>query len=187
MIYGEENSGALRQDWPRVWLPKTAKVLRVGADLGRQIAALLDLETPVEGVTTLKVRADLKGFGELRVLKGEKTPDLAIAARWGYAEQGGVTMPGPGKTTSGKRGDGFLDIYLNGTTRWKDVPVWKYTLGGYQVLKKWLSYRECALLGRPLTSDEAQQFTHHVPPHHRHPRPAREVGCALRGKCLRSA
>ncbi|MEO8613906.1 MAG: hypothetical protein ABI600_02105 [Luteolibacter sp.] len=37
-----------------------------------------------------------------------------------------------------------------------------YTPGGYQVLKKWLSYRKSALLGRPLTSDEAQQFTHHV-------------------------
>jgi hypothetical protein len=34
--------------------------------------------------------------------------------------------------------------------------------GGYQVLKKWLSYRESALLGRPLTPDEAQHFTHHV-------------------------
>ena len=57
-----------------------------------------------------------------------------------------------------------LDIHLNATTRWKDVPeqVWNYTLGGYQVLKKWLSYRESALLGRPLTSDEAQHFTHHV-------------------------
>lgn len=59
---------------------------------------------------------------------------------------------------------GFLDIHLNASTRWKDVPeaVWNYTLGGYQVLKKWLSYRESALLGRPLTSDEAQPFTHHV-------------------------
>jgi hypothetical protein len=58
-----------------------------------------------------------------------------------------------------------LAIHLNATTRWKDAPepVWTYTLGGYQVvLKKWLSYRESALLGRPLTSDEAQQFTHHV-------------------------
>jgi hypothetical protein len=35
-------------------------------------------------------------------------------------------------------------------------------VAGYQVLKKWLSYREAALLGRPLTPDEAQQFTHHV-------------------------
>jgi len=187
-LYREENAGALRQDWPRVPLPKTAKVLKAGADLGRQIAALLDPETPVEGVTTLKVRPDLKGLGELAVrslalqsrdeppktpsrrkthaaLESHATsPDLAIAARWGYAGQGGVTMPGPGKTTTGTRGEGYLDIHLNATTRWKDVPeqVWNYTLGGYQVLKKWLSYRESALLARPLTSDEAQQFTHHV-------------------------
>lgn len=73
-------------------------------------------------------------------------------------------MPGPGMVHFGTRGEGFLDIHLNTTTRWKDVPepVWKYTLGGYQVLKKWLSYREAALLGRPLSSDEAQTFTHHV-------------------------
>jgi hypothetical protein len=36
--------------------------------------------------------------------------------------------------------------------------VWNYTLGGYQVLKKWLSYREFPLLGRPLHSEEAQYF-----------------------------
>ena len=161
-LYREENAGALRQDWPRVPLPKTGKILKAGADLGHQLAALLDPETPVEGVTSLKVRADLRGLGELTA-KG-KTPDLAIVARWGYAGQGGVTMPGPGMVKSGTRGEGFVDIHLNETTRWKDVPaaVWAYTLGGYHVLKKWLSYRESALLGRPLTGDEAQEFTHHI-------------------------
>ncbi len=58
----------------------------------------------------------------------------------------------------------FLDIHINATTRWKGVPVetWNYTLGGYQVLKKWLSYREQTLLHRPLTPDEAEQLTHHT-------------------------
>ncbi len=37
--------------------------------------------------------------------------------------------------------------------------VWEYTLGGYQVLKKWLSYREEPLLGRPLREDEARYFS----------------------------
>ncbi len=37
--------------------------------------------------------------------------------------------------------------------------VWSYQLGGYQVLKKWLSYREHEILGRPLTADEVQHFT----------------------------
>jgi hypothetical protein len=33
----------------------------------------------------------------------------------------------------------------------------EYTLGGYQVLKKWLSYREKALLGRDLSMDEVHE------------------------------
>ena len=37
--------------------------------------------------------------------------------------------------------------------------VWTYTLGGYQVLKKWLSYREQVLLGRPLRAEEARYFS----------------------------
>ena len=38
----------------------------------------------------------------------------------------------------------------------KNIPlkVWEYTIGGYQVIKKWLSYREEKLLGRSLTVDE---------------------------------
>ncbi len=32
-------------------------------------------------------------------------------------------------------------------------------MGGYQVIKKWLSYRELALLGRPLLADEALELT----------------------------
>ena len=34
--------------------------------------------------------------------------------------------------------------------------AWEYTIGGYQVMKKWLSYREEKLLGRPLTKDEVR-------------------------------
>ena len=40
--------------------------------------------------------------------------------------------------------------------------VWRYALGGDQLLKKWLGYREAAVLGRPLTGDEAQAFTPNV-------------------------
>ena len=49
-------------------------------------------------------------------------------------------------------GDTTADVYLNGDAFWRNVPaaVWTYRLGGYQVLKKWLSYRERSLLGRAL-------------------------------------
>ncbi len=164
--YRTENAGALRQDWPRVPLPLSAETLRAGAALGRQVAALLNPEIEVPGVTDKKLHPELTGLGELTVAATAKpkTPDLALAARWGRAGQGGVVMPGPGDIRSGTRGDGFVDIHLNATTCWRDVPdaVWSYMLGGYQVLKKWLSYREAILLGRPLTAAEALEFTIHV-------------------------
>ncbi len=63
-------------------------------------------------------------------------------------------MPGKGKTENRPfteleqpaLGGETLDVYLNADCRWKNVPrpVWEYTLGGYQVLKKWLSYRPVA-------------------------------------------
>ena len=89
-----------------------------------------DLTVPSEAQATKPKNADNK-------VRSPQSPDLVIAARWGYSGQGGVTMPGPGKTTSGTRGQGFLDIHLNATTRWKDVPepVWTYTLGGYKSSK----------------------------------------------------
>ncbi len=44
----------------------------------------------------------------------------------------------------------------------RNVPekVWDYTIGGYQETKKWLSYREHDLQGRPLTAGEAREVTH---------------------------
>ena len=51
------------------------------------------------------------------------------------------------------------DVYLNGVAYWRNIPmnVWDYYIGGYQVIKKWLSYRELKLLGRAVTPDEARE------------------------------
>ena len=56
-------------------------------------------------------------------------------------------------------GERTCDVYLNDNAYWKNIParVWDYTIGGYQVIKKWLSYRELELLGRPLTPEEARE------------------------------
>ena len=45
--------------------------------------------------------------------------------------------------------DTMFDIYLNDRAYWRNVPanVWGYKLGGYQVLKKWLSYRRARFDG----------------------------------------
>jgi len=50
------------------------------------------------------------------------------------------------------------DVFLNADAYWRNIPeaVWSFTIGGYQVLKKWLSYREAPLLGRALTPGEVR-------------------------------
>ncbi len=156
--YRLENAGALQQDWPRVPLPTSRDALEDSAALGRQVAALLDSETPVIGVTQGDPRPDLKTIAVPTTMDG-RAPDFAVTARWGHFGKGSAVMPGRGRTVSNDDG---LDIYLNDTTYWRGVPlsVWDYTLGGYQVLKKWLSYREASVLGRALSAEEAREFMH---------------------------
>jgi len=50
------------------------------------------------------------------------------------------------------------DVYLNDVAYWSNIPerVWEYSIGGNQIIKKWLSYREEPLLGRSLTKDEVR-------------------------------
>jgi hypothetical protein len=157
-VYRIENAGALRQDWPRVPLPETIERLEASAALGQQVAALLDVETPVPGVTQGNPREDLRTVAVLTTVDGS-TPDFTINVSWGYFGAGNAVMPGRGKLIIS---DSACDVYLNDTTYWRGVPtdVWEYTLGGYQVLKKWLSYRETAVLGRPLKPEEAREFMH---------------------------
>ncbi|CCF82658.1 Adenine specific DNA methyltransferase (fragment) [Nitrolancea hollandica Lb] len=113
--------------------------------------------------------------------------DLDVTVGWGHRGRGGITMPGRGMLierdyTTGERaaieagattlglspgeafallGETTCDVYLNDRAYWRNVParVWGYTIGGYQVMKKWLSYRETALLGRSLRPEEAREVT----------------------------
>lgn len=57
-----------------------------------------------------------------------------------------------------------VDVHLNAEAYWSNVPakVWGYKLGGYQVVKKWLSYREREVLGRPLKLREVQEVAEMV-------------------------
>lgn len=122
------------------------------------------------------------GGGQLNLGDGE----LALDANWGFATKKGV-MPGKGKVFArpytdierdaiaqgaealgitaddafARLGETTTDIYLNDVAYWRCVParVWNYHIGGYQVIKKWLSYREREILKRDLTPAEAVEVT----------------------------
>ena len=178
--YRRENDAALRQNWPRLPLPRDREALLDSAELGRRVAALLDADRPVEGVTSGDVRAELLPVGVLTRLDGGDGPlpatALAVTANWGNRDKAGSIMPARGRLVQRPRaeaeqavlpadaadllGDEVVDVYLNDAACWRGVPLkaWAYRLGGYAVLKKWLSYREADLLGRPLGFEEARHF-----------------------------
>jgi hypothetical protein len=171
--YLHDNADGIRENWPRIPLPASKEALLASAVLGRDVAALLDTEASVPGVTSGAIRDELKPIAVVsRVGSGALTAaEFALTAGWGSGGQGGITMPGKGKTEPRAAGPdeqaaGFgaaptLDVYLNATAYWKNVPqpVWDFTIGGYQVIKKWLSYRDQRVLGRPLTMAEIMEVT----------------------------
>jgi hypothetical protein len=189
--YRTENAGALRLDWPRVPMPSGKSVLAASAGLGRRLAALLDSEKPVQGVTMGGLHAWAKALGVPARVDGKDLSgtDFAVTAGWGYHQEGAV-MPGGGKVEERDyapdevaalaAGTGPLglapsrmmellggrtfNIRLNADAYWSNVPasVWAYKLGGYQVIKKWLSYRERDVLGRPLKLEEVQEVTNMI-------------------------
>ncbi|WP_222943133.1 type ISP restriction/modification enzyme [Sphingopyxis sp. OPL5] len=182
--YGKANAGALRMDWPRVPLAGKPDVLTASAQLGEKVAALLDAECDVAGVSSGSLK------GGLAVIALPKGKDFQLAMDWGSVQinKNGsrIVMPGDGNATirawtDAERdaldvlaarhgldrpallaliGEQAVDVHINADAKWEGVPakVWAYALGGYQVLKKWLSYREAAVLGRPLTGEEALHF-----------------------------
>ena len=186
--YRAANAGALRMEWPRIPLPgwpngdatDAAETIAQSAARGRALAQLLDPDTPVPGVTQGNIRPEVAAIAVPATTDGHNMTgdDFALTAGWGHYGSGAV-MPGQGRLeeraftpdehaalgrathASPLHNAATFDVYLNGRAYWRNVPaaVWRYKLGGYQVLKKWLSYREQSILARPLAPEEVQHFT----------------------------
>ena len=184
--YRAANAGALRMEWPRIPLPgwhdgesdDAGATLTRSAARGRELARLLDPDTQVPGVTVGALRPAIAAIAVPTTTDGHNMTgdDFALTAGWGHYGSGDAVMPGQGRVveraltpadraamgdTVATLGETTFDIHLNSNAFWCNVPVgvWTYKLGGYQVLKKWLSYRERAILKRPLSDKEVQYFT----------------------------
>jgi hypothetical protein len=172
--YLADNADALRQGFPRIPLPADADALRASSALSAQLADLLDPDCPVAGVTEGEPRPELRGIAVPSTRPGA-TRDWRLTG-WGSRTDKGITMPGRGRvdvrpfapdeaataaheTLLGSRA---ADIGLNAATYWRNVPetVWECRIGGYQVLKKWLSYRDASILDRALTPEEVTHVMH---------------------------
>jgi hypothetical protein len=183
-LYLSENQSLLQQDWPHIPLPENEIAIRKSAALGQKIAALLNLDIPVSGVTNGPIRPELKTIATLnRVDDVELDPetDLALTTAWqnvspdqsqlverdylpaerAAIEKGAATLGLSLDQLDHYFGLKTCDIYLNELVCWANIPlkVWGYRIGGYQVIRQWLSQREMRGLGRSLKLNEAQELT----------------------------
>ncbi len=184
--YRDANAGALRMEWPRIplsgWpngrVDGAEEELEASAARGRELARLLNSEASVPQVTEGVLRREIAVIGVPSTTDGRNMAgdDFSVTAGWGYSGSGGAVMPGQGRILERAYapdecaalgaalpvlGESTFDVYMNARAFWRNVPaaVWNYRLGGYQVLKKWLSYRERHVLDRPLRLEEIQHFT----------------------------
>ena len=102
--YREANADALRAEGPRIPLPGwpdggasgAADELAASAARGRELAALLDSDTPVPGVTTGALRPEIAAIALPATGGGGNMAgdDFALTAGWGHLGQGDAVMPG---------------------------------------------------------------------------------------------
>ncbi|HEY3696750.1 type ISP restriction/modification enzyme [Phenylobacterium sp.] len=182
--YASSNGGALRSDWPRIPLPSSQEVFKNSATYGLTLAQLLDVEVAVAGVTA---GALFEGLPLIAVPRGKDYHLRAWGYRQKSRGGSNIVMPGQGNikrrswnaqeqdalSALAKRhgltldhvldllGKEAIDVHLNDDAYWQGVPpaVWGYELGGYPVLRKWLSYRDETVLGRALEASEVLHFS----------------------------
>jgi Type ISP C-terminal specificity domain/N-6 DNA Methylase len=183
-LYLSEHASGLKGDWPHIPLPDTLKQLQSSAELGATVSKILDVEKSPPGITGGKPRKELNQLGRIT---GPAGFSLSVTAGWGHLQNEEIVMPGAGLTkerdfSNAEKdaieegvaelgislddalsifGGSAVDVYLNAESYWAGVPkaTWDYPIGGYLVLKKWLSYREDGVLGRAITKEEVREFT----------------------------
>lgn len=119
----------LRYDFPRIPLPPDADTFLDLADLGHKLIALHTLEPSALPTSSVRYEGEGNDVVEKPVYKGSD-------------------MYGKGQ------------VFINKTQRFEGVPLeaWEFTVGGYQVLDKYLKDRK----GRVLSYDEIQHYRHLV-------------------------
>ncbi len=137
------------------------------AALGAQLAALLDPDTPIAGITEGEPRPALRAIAVPTTAPARAR--LAPLRGLGQPHQQGIAMPGRGRIeTRGYTPDDVVTGSRDRRCRTMIVAAISgprsgragSRIGGYQVIKKWLSYRDHVIIDRALTAEEVAHIQH---------------------------
>lgn len=168
--YQTEHASALSADWAHLPIAKDKEIFDRLVDAGEQVTRLLNADRDArEIVEALLSHESASKVGVLQRQDGQQIApdDLTVTVTyWGggkgrWKPRAFLEEEKPAVEYAANWGDRTGDLFINDTTFFSNVPeaVWKYQLGGYPVLKKWLGYRQADRReGKPLTDDERRWF-----------------------------
>jgi hypothetical protein len=164
--YQADHRGALSADWAHLPVPRDAMLFDHLAEAGDVVAQLLDAQGDArEAVLTVLGTERSAALAQLSKQDGSaiQPDDLVVTVNyWGGAKGRWVPRSFTGEENPQPAwGEQTGDLYIGEDVFFSNVPepVWKYELGGYPVLKKWLAYRQAdRRSGRPLSADERRWF-----------------------------
>lgn len=163
--YESDHRDGIAQDWAHLPIPKDRDLFRNLVEAGDSVALLLDSQSTPDGTVKRLINERGKTLGVMskKGAASVRSEDLQVTVsyfgaaigKWQEREfrEGEMPVPSWGTMTG--------DLFINAAVSFGNVPqaVWRYELGGYPVLKKWLGYRHSSRReGRPLTLAEARHF-----------------------------
>ncbi len=163
--YESDHLESLAQDWAHVPIPRDWKLVESVAELGAKVATLLNPFADARSTVRAILGKDAQSLGTVARVGGGtvRASDFTVTFSYYGAAQGSwrprevsgreAWRPRWGATTG--------DLYLNDTVFLQHVPerVWRYELGGYPVVKKWLGYRNADRRDKkPLTLVEVEHL-----------------------------
>jgi hypothetical protein len=163
--YELDNRDGLAQDWARLPLPRSAVTARELFAAGNTVSQLLDPHSRADFAIQRVIADQGRSLARLERVDGGsiRENDLVVeysyygsaAGRWehrGYLSEENAHL---------SWGESTGDLYMSSDICFRNIPerVWKYELGGYPVLKKWLGYRDRQRRpGHSLTLAEVEHF-----------------------------
>lgn len=148
--YEVDHKDSLAQDWPHIPISKDKVQFDEIVRLGEQVASLLDPLANATPVIKVALGKDIKTLGVAQRVGGGYVSESELLVQYSY--YGGATGRWDQRsvkeveTQRPEWGDVTGDLYLNESVFLTHLPpeIWRYELGGYPVIKKWLGYRQAS-------------------------------------------
>lgn len=163
--YETDHKDSLAQDWPRIPISKDRVQFEEIVKLGEKVSCLLNPLGDAGVILKASLGKDTKTLGVVQRIGGGSVGESDLVVEYSY--YGAATGKWDQRTIKEMEaqrpewGEVTGDLYLNDSIYLSNVPaeIWRYELGGYPVLKKWLGYRQSNRRGdSPLTLKELDEL-----------------------------